>query len=96
MSKADDDEVSLVDFVNDLADDPELEALFDLEPIAVMMERGLSVDQQALLMGGTAGEIRDELNRELESSDATGAVAFVIKMLKPVVIKMKPAPGGDH
>ena len=83
---------SLVAFVNELANDPTLEALFDLEPVAVMQSRGLSEEQQALVLGGTAGEIRDELNRELEHLDSSETVAFVIK--KAIHIKMSPAPGG--
>ena len=83
---------SLVAFVNELANDPTLEALFDLEPVAVMQSRGLSEEQQALVLGGTAGEIRDELNRELEDLNSSEAVAFVIK--KAIHIKMSPAPGG--
>ncbi len=85
---------SLVAFVNELANDPTLEALFDLEPVAVMQSRGLSEEQQALVLGGTAGEIRDELNEELEGQgvNSSGTVAFVIK--KAIHIKMSPAPGG--
>lgn len=83
---------SLVAFVNELANDPTLEALFDLEPVAVMQSRGLSEGQQALVLGGTAGEIRDALNEELEGLDSSEAVAFVIK--KAIHIKMSPAPGG--
>lgn len=89
---------SLVAFVNELANDPTLEALFDLEPVAVMQSRGLSEEQQALVLGGTAGEIRDALNEELEGRQdlggggGSGAVAFVIK--KAIHIKMSPAPGG--
>jgi predicted exporter len=70
-------EVRLVDFIDSLADDPELEAVFDLEPVAVMTQAGLSVDQQALLPGGTTGEIRNALNAELEGVVNSTAVAFV-------------------
>jgi len=72
-------EVRLVDFVNSLADDPELEAMFDLEPVAVMIHAGLSVDQQALLPGGTAGEIRDALDAEVEGVAGSKAVALVAR-----------------
>jgi hypothetical protein len=83
---------SLVAFVNELANDPTLEALFDLEPVAVMQSRGLSEEQQALVLGGTAGQIRDALNEELNDLNSSEAVAFVIK--KAIHIKMSPAPGG--
>lgn len=83
---------SLVAFVNELANDPTLEALFDLEPVAVMQSRGLTEEQQALVLGGTAGEIRDALNAELRDLDSSETVAFVIK--KAIHIKMSPAPGG--
>lgn len=83
----------LVDFVNSLADDPELEELFDREPIAIMSRAGLEPHEQELLLNGSTQEIRNALIEDLgdgaQGFSAGGPTVYVIKMLH--VIKMSPA-----
>jgi hypothetical protein len=84
----------LVDFVNSLAEDPELEELFDREPIAIMSRAGLEPHEQEVLLNGTTQEIRNAIagdlgDGEMEAFVEGGPVVYVIKMLH--VIKMSPA-----
>jgi hypothetical protein len=83
----------LVDFVNSLADDPELEELYDREPIAIMSRAGLEPHEQELLLNGSTQEIRNALIEDqgdgVEAFAAGAPAVYVIKMLH--VIKMSPA-----
>jgi hypothetical protein len=55
----------LLDFVNSLADDPDKEALFEAEPIAVMTKDDIDEADQRLILEGTAHDVRARLQEEL-------------------------------
>ena len=68
----------IVDFLNALADDPELEARFDATPRDVMLEFGLDAGQGLLILGGTPQELREAVQDEV-GQDIT-----------VIMIKMRP------
>jgi len=55
----------IVDFLEQLADDPDLEAQFEKEPKRVILESGLTADQGLLILGGTIAELRDAIRDEV-------------------------------
>jgi hypothetical protein len=55
----------IVDFLDQLTGDPDLEARFEKEPKAVMLESGLTADQGLLILGGTLAELRDAIREEV-------------------------------
>jgi hypothetical protein len=65
------------EFLEELAEKPDRELLFDKEPIAVMTTFGLTEAQQRLLLKGTLPEIREAIEQERSDSDF---VIFMIKM----------------
>ena len=57
----------IVDFLDQLTDDPDLEARFEKEPKSVMLEYGLTADQGLLILGGTLADLRDAIRDEVGS-----------------------------
>jgi hypothetical protein len=55
----------IVDFLERLADDPDLEAQFGKEPKRVISDFGLTPDQGFLILGGTIAELRDAIRDEV-------------------------------
>lgn len=57
----------IVDFLDRLAEDPDLEAQFEREPKRVILDFGLNAEQGLLILGGTTGELRDAIQAEVNA-----------------------------
>ena len=72
----------IVDFLEQLADDSDLEADFEREPRRVMLDYGLTADQGLLILGGTLTELRDAILAEMDQ-DVSVLVIFGRMIIPP-------------
>lgn len=64
-------------FVDGLAEHPEKERLFEIDPVAAMDKAGIEEEDQLTILDGTAHDIRELLREDLEDETA---LAFIIIM----------------
>jgi len=70
---------TIKDFLEALASDEGLAASFEETPVGVMVQHNLDAGQRRLIMDGTIAEIREQVERDLQAEDSSGAV-YVIRM----------------